>query len=69
MKKYIFYTIDGFTQDTLLNETENCQLLGIGQGNNVENAFDKFLIENEYIKDYSYNRIMAYEIIGEPINL
>ena len=49
MKKYIFYTTDGFTQDASLKETENCQLLGIGLGNNIEQAFDDFLNENDYI--------------------
>lgn len=69
MKKYLFYTTDGFTQDASLQETENCQLLGIGLGNNIEQAFDDFLNENDYIHQQDYEKIMAYEVIGNPINL
>ena len=69
MKKYLFYTTDGFTQDASLKETENCQLLGIGLGNNIEQAFDDFLNENDYIHQQDYETIMAYEVIGNPITL
>ena len=69
MKKYLFYTTDGFTQDASLKETENCQLLGIGLGNNIEQAFDDFLNENDYIHKQDYEKIMAYEVIGNPITL
>lgn len=69
MKKYLFYTTDGFTQDASLKETENCQLLGIGLGNNIEQAFDDFLNLNDYIHQQDYETIMAYEVIGNPITL
>ena len=69
MKKYLFYTTDGFTQDASLKETENCQLLGIGLCNNIEQAFDDFLNENDYIHQQDYEKIMAYEVIGNPITL
>lgn len=69
MKKYLFYTTDGFTQNASLQETENCQLLGIGLGNNIEQAFDDFLNSNDYIHQQDYEKIMAYEVIGNPITL
>lgn len=69
MRKYLFYTTDGFTQNASLKETENCQLLGIGLGNNIGQAFDDFLNENDYIHQQDYEKIMAYEVIGNPINL
>lgn len=69
MNKYLFYTIDGFTQDASLNETENCQILGVGLGNNIEHAFDNFLNENKYIHQQDYEKIMAYKVIGNPITL
>lgn len=69
VKRYIFYTTDGFTQDSQLNETENCQLLGTGEGVNVTKAYEDLLIKNMYIKKHSYKNIMAYEIIGNIINV
>lgn len=69
MKKYIFYTTDGFTQDLQLNETENCQLLGTGEGINVTKAYEDLFIKNMYIKKHAYKNIMAYEIIGNIINV
>ena len=52
-----------------MKETENCQLLGIGLGNNIGQAFDDFLNENDYIHQQDYETIMAYEVIGNPITL
>ena len=69
MKKYLFYTTDGFTQDIDGKEIENCQLLGTSCGENITIAYKNFLNENNYIKDYNYNHIMAYEINGEAINV
>lgn len=69
MKKYIFYTTDGFTQDFQLRETENYQLLGITIGNDVKMAYDTLIKENNFIIDHNYQHIMAYEVIGDVINL
>lgn len=69
MKKYMFYTTDGYTQDNQLKETENCQLLGIGKGGNITEAYNNLLNENNYIKSHNYENIKAYEVIGTDINL
>lgn len=69
MKKYLFYTTDGFTQDFQLRETENCQILGIALGSNIKMAYDKLLKDNNYIVEHNYRHVMAYEVIGEVINL
>lgn len=69
MKKYLFYTTDGYTQDLQLRETENCQLLGIALGNNVGTAYDTLIKENNFIVEHSYQHIMAYEVIGDIINV
>jgi hypothetical protein len=41
MKKYIFYSTDGFTQDNNLNDVENCQVLGWEAGNTPTEAWEK----------------------------
>lgn len=69
MKKYIFYTNDGFSQDKNLQNTENCQILGLSQGENVKHAYDNLIKENDYILSHNYENIMAYEINGELITL
>lgn len=69
IKKYLFYTSDGFTQDINGKEIENCQLLGTACGEDITKAYKNFFSENNYIKDYNYNHVMAYEIKGEPINI
>ena len=67
MKKYIFYTTDGYTFDSEFNEVENCQLLGFGVGRNIREAF-VFLQKNEqYMQNKKYENIIACEIIAEPI--
>lgn len=69
MKKYLFYTIDGYTQDTEFKDTENCQMLGISMGENITNAYSNLINTNNYILEHNYNNIIGYEIIGEPVNL
>lgn len=65
--KYIFYTTDGFTQDLNNKDIENCQLLGFAKGKNVSEAYDNLLLENNYLKNYSFCNIFAMETNGTPI--
>ncbi|MEW6526071.1 MAG: hypothetical protein AB1444_05315 [Spirochaetota bacterium] len=46
MKTYIFYTSEGFTQDSNFEQTENCQILDWQKGNNEKEAFENFKKEN-----------------------
>ncbi len=45
MNHYIFYTTCGFTEDMNGNDTENCQVLGWGKGQNPEDAFEELKTE------------------------
>ena len=69
MKKYVFYTTDGYTHDAEHVETENCQILEVAFGINKKNAFENLIMKNHYIKIYRYDNIIACEIIGNPIIL
>ena len=50
MKKYIFYTTEGFTQAPDGEDIENCQLLGCAYGQDKQEAMDNLLTENPWIK-------------------
>lgn len=65
--KFVFYTTDGFTQDLKNNDIENCQILGFAKGKNVSEAYNNLLLENNYLKNYSFNNILAIETNGAPI--
>lgn len=69
MKKYLFYTTDGYTQDTEFKDTENCQMLGISMGENIMQAYSNLINANNYILGHNYNNILGYEIVGEPVNV
>ena len=45
MKKYIFYTTEGFTQAPDGEDIENCQLLGCASGQDKQEAMDNLLKE------------------------
>lgn len=65
--KYVFYTTDWFTQDLKNKHIENCQILGFAKGKNVSEAYNNLLLENNYLKNYSFNNILAMETNGSPI--
>ena len=46
MKKYIFYTSDGFTENSKFEQTENCQILGWQKGKDANEGFKNFKKEN-----------------------
>ena len=54
MKKYIFYTTEGFTQAPDGEDIENCQLLGCACGQDKQEAMDTLLKENPWIKERNF---------------
>lgn len=54
MKKYIFYTTEGFTQAPDGEDIENCQLLGCAYGQDKQEAMDNLLKENQWIKERGF---------------
>lgn len=63
MKKFMFYTNDGFTQDIDGKDIENCQILGWGEGVDINTATEDFNHNHSYLKDYKYENINSVEII------
>ncbi len=57
MRKYIFYTFEGHTQSPNGDEVENCQMLGESIGENENDALEKLMANNPWIKDLGYNPI------------
>lgn len=67
MKKFIFYTNDGFTQDINAKEIDNCQILGESSGENLEDAILNFKKEYSYLSEYQYTNILVIQVLGKPI--
>jgi len=59
MKKYIFYTSEGFTEDNNFNQIENCQILGWQEGKDEKEAFDNLKKENPNI---NFNEICCQKL-------
>ena len=58
MAEYIFYTTEGFTQDTKGNDVENCQLIGMAFGENKNEAKNNLMKENPWIKEHNFDEKM-----------
>ena len=69
MKKYLFYTTSGFTQDDNLKEIENCQILGSADGLDEISAYENLMKANSYLKEYQYDVVFAQEIVGKPLSI
>ena len=66
MNKYIFITNEGYTyesnSESVEPDTENAQVIGIVDGNNENDAFDKLLKESEDLKNSNFNEIYCYKL-------
>lgn len=67
MKSFIFYTNDGYTYDNKHHEANNMQLLGHGMGNNVLDAFEHFKVNQSYIHNQAFSKVMALQTVGDAI--
>jgi len=69
MKKFIFYTGEGYTfsplsEDENNPDVENFQVLGIEEGRTAKSAFNKLIKLNKWIKELGYNEVISEEIVG-----
>ncbi len=62
MKNYIFLTNEGFTEDNSWNLLENSQVLWIVEAKNMEEAFENFKKEFEWVLESDYTEVFCYEI-------
>ena len=68
MNEYIFYTPEGYTTSPHGSmRVENCQMLGIAQGNNKYEAKCNFLKENPWIIEAGFNptKIIIRQLAAE----
>lgn len=64
MKKYIFYTSEGFTEDNGSEPIENCQILGWFEGRDEREAFANFKKENPKLK---FQDIYCQELANDKV--
>lgn len=64
MKKYIFYTSAGFTDNNNLEQSENCQILDWQEGKDEKEAFENFKKENTNLK---FKEICCQELANEKV--
>lgn len=66
MKKFIFYTTEGYTEGPNGSEVDNCQVLGEARAENTEEAFRSLLRENSWIAESGFDvgsgKIVAREL-------
>lgn len=63
---FIFYTNEGLTfqpkSEEDLPEIENCQVLGWGEGETAEDAFNNFKQENFWLDKMRFNKVIGIEL-------
>jgi len=62
MKKFIFLTKEGATNDTRGGDTENLQVLGFGEGESVELALEDFKQQNAFVLSAGFKEVEAREL-------
>ncbi len=67
LKKYIFYTTEGFTQDLKNNDVENCQIIDWIEGKSPKNAFQNLKKENQFLKQVNFDNIMCQELLSNKV--
>lgn len=71
MNKYIFLTDEGYTYQpdstSDIPDCENSQVLGIIEGKDEKDAFQKLINENEFLKESCFTRFYCYELKNNTI--
>lgn len=55
MNKYLIYTTQGYCEDPIGNEIDNCQVLGRIEATDRKEAIDKFLKDHEWVQRSRYS--------------
>ena len=67
MKSYIFFTDEGYTQDSNNKEISNMQILGSADGKDTVEAFKNFKEDHSYLTKFSFKNVIALEFVGDFI--
>lgn len=67
MNKYIFYTLEGFTQSPTSEDCNNIQILGFENGNNQSEAMNNLITENKWIEKLGFDttEIQAKQLLTD----
>jgi hypothetical protein len=65
IRRFIFFTHDGYTYDPKQKEIHNIQILGNEKGSDVYEAFSTFKKNNSYLQEYAFTEVTAIEVIGD----
>lgn len=67
MNKYIFYTLEGFTQSSTNEDCNNIQILGFENGNNQSEAMNNLITENKWIEKLGFDitEIQAKQLLTD----
>lgn len=67
-KKYIFITFEGFTfqpnSESDVPDIENMQVIGFSEGKDKKEAFKNLLVNQQYLKDTTFNEVIALELVN-----
>lgn len=70
-KNFIFYTTEGYSfqpnSKADIPDVENCQVLGWGKGDTIEDAFKNFKKENSWLNTSGFNEIIGVELKNDKI--
>ena len=67
MKKFLFFTLEGFTFDPNHKELHNMQILGDGAGDNIFEAFVSFKHNQDYLLEHGFKEVIAVQYVGDMI--
>ena len=69
MKKFILYTIEGYTESPTGKNVENCQVIGFSEGINERQAIEQFLTENIWVKESGFDegKIMLKQLLDDGL--
>ncbi len=62
LKHFIFITREGSTYEPDNSDIENMQVIGFGKGEDTDAALRNMLDENSYLKDTSFDEVIAIEL-------
>ena len=69
MKSFIFITTEGFTYqpncESSAPDIENCQVVGYGDGENPQEAFNQLILNNNYLSATTFDEIICLELASE----
>lgn len=68
-KKYIFVTFEGFTfqpdSESDVPDIDNMQVVGFSEGKDTKEAFKNLLINQQYLKNTTFNEVIAFELASD----